>query len=86
MLMLPLVVWPWLPVIHAWPQVLRQDIRGTHQGRGMKESADDNNDWLPHSLLRDDPSSVSYMCRLDTLSLQFVTTAHEIVVESINLA
>lgn len=48
-------------------QVLRQDIRGAHQGRGGA----------------DGPAEDAYMCNLDGLTVQFSTRGEEIVVGSV---
>lgn len=53
-------------------QVLRQDVRGVHQGRGFHADIEENGKHTP-----------SYMCRLDGLSIRFVTTERSIRVEEI---
>jgi hypothetical protein len=55
-------------------QVLRQDIRGVHQGRG-KLSTDKERET----------ANLEYMCRLDNMDVRFVTTTSEILVTSISL-
>ena len=54
-------------------QVLRQDIRGVHQGRGI----DSNNDSNTSS------TSNSYMCRLDTFEIEFINSHSSIDVINI---
>ena len=53
-------------------QVLRQDIRGVHQGRGKLVDQQENA-----------PSKSSYNCTLDGLEIEFATTSTEIIVQSI---
>lgn len=48
-------------------QVLRQDIRSVHQGRGRDSPCD----------------SSSYMCHLDALQISFTTTLSEVIVSAI---
>ena len=63
-------------------QVLRQDIRGTHQGRGHLSSNETTvASEVPVSLVQDKKDE--YMCRLDTMDIRFITTAAEIRVISI---
>ena len=55
-------------------QVLRQDIRGVHQGRGTLSTEQEGGTTNPE-----------YMCRLDNMDVRFVTTTSEILVTSISL-
>ena len=57
-------------------QVLRQDVRGTHQGRG---AGDDDGAGTGDG----GKTSTSYMCRLDGLEISFTTTVKTIEVCSI---
>jgi hypothetical protein len=66
--------------------VLRQDIRGVHQGRGKVvkiANADSNLESAGSESASE--SIVVYMCRLDNMLLHFVTTETEIRVVSIEL-
>lgn len=76
--------------------MLRQDIRGVHQGRGKVTSVGDKGTCSIPSASGDQVGSLSinqsinpelpvYMCRLDAMHLNFVTTASEIRVLSIGL-
>lgn len=55
-------------------QVLRQDIRGVHQGRGNLATEKDR-----------ETTNLEYMCRLDNMDVRFITTTSEILVTSIAL-
>ena len=58
-------------------QVLRQDIRGVHQGRGIENKTntttnnDDNNN-------NDNDDVSKYMCRLDTFEIEFINKQNSI--------
>lgn len=63
-------------MIFAYFKVLRQDIRGVHQGRGNLQ---------PVAGKEDEKTSSSgggsvYNCRLDNISLDFITTCKGIEV------
>ena len=62
-------------------QVLRQDIRGTHQGRGLLSSNETTQPNTESSLVNEKKNE--YMCRLDTMDIRFITTTAEIRVTSI---
>jgi hypothetical protein len=57
-------------------QVLRQDIRGVHQGRGTVGSAEGASSTA-------DCSSSAYMCALGNMEVAFTTKAGEITVQSV---
>ena len=61
-------------------QVLRQDIRGVHQGRGRQTTGSAS---APAPGTNADLAD--YMCRLDRMEIRFVTTPTEIVVRSVAL-
>ena len=67
--------------------MLRQDIRGVHQGRGKVvkiANAESNLESVgPESSAQS--KLVVYMCRLDNMLLHFITTETEIRVVSIEL-
>jgi hypothetical protein len=67
--------------------VLRQDIRGVHQGRGkvVKIANTVNNLESAGPESSTESKLVVYMCRLDNMLLHFVTTETEIRVVSIEL-
>jgi hypothetical protein len=67
--------------------VLRQDIRGVHQGRGkvVKIANADSNLESAGSESAAESKLVVYMCRLDNMLLHFVTTETVIRVVSIEL-
>jgi hypothetical protein len=67
--------------------VLRQDIRGVHQGRGkvVKIANTDNNLESAGPESSTESKLVVYMCRLDNMLFHFVTTETEIRVVSIEL-
>ena len=57
-------------------QVLRQDIRGVHQGRGIENKTKTNNN---NNNNNDDDDDVStYMCRLDTFEIEFINKQNSI--------
>ena len=70
-------------------KVLRQDIRGVHQGRGKTMAV--TACTIMNSELAEAPKAASYskiveyICRLDNMLLKFITTASEIRVISIEL-
>ena len=69
-------------------QVLRQDIRGVHQGRGHLSSNETTTTTTTTTTLSTEASLVNekkdeYMCRLDTMDIRFITTTAEIRVTSI---
>ena len=59
-------------------QVLRQDIRGVHQGRGKQQTTFDT---LTQQATGG--SADSYNCTLDGLDIEFATTSNGILVHSI---
>lgn len=67
--------------------MLRQDIRGVHQGRGkvVKIVNAESNLESAGSESSAESKLVVYMCRLDNMLLHFVTTETDIRVVSIEL-
>jgi hypothetical protein len=57
-------------------QVLRQDIRGVHQGRGTVGATEDASPAAERS-------SSAYMCTLGNMEVAFTTRAGEITVQSV---
>jgi hypothetical protein len=53
-------------------QVLRQDIRGVHQGRGIDGNSSNDNNTTTNT------SGSSYMCRLDTFEIEFINSHNSI--------
>jgi hypothetical protein len=77
-------------ILYTQTKVLRQDIRGTHQGRGKVMTTgistnSTNSEPDSSSLSEQESKIVEYMCRLDSMLLKFITTASEIRVISIEL-
>jgi len=70
-------------------QVLRQDIRGVHQGRGRQTTAGPGPASVAPAAAADGLTSstplADYMCRLDRMEIRFVTAPTEIVVRSVSL-
>jgi hypothetical protein len=62
--------------MYWYDQVLRQDIRGVHQGRGTVISTEGASSAV-------DRSSSAYMCALGNMEVAFTTRAGEITVQSV---
>jgi hypothetical protein len=64
-------------------QVLRQDIRGVHQGRGIENknkttTTTNNNNNNDNNDGNDDDDVSTYMCRLDTFEIEFINKQNSI--------
>lgn len=60
-------------------QVLRQDVRGVHQGRSDKATKSARNGNGDEA----GAGGETYMCRLDSLEIQFGTTADQVIVRQL---